>query len=72
MGTRTIGGGGLTDDQVALLIRLRDDGGCLETDIIHGPDAIVLIAEGFASIENAVLCISDEGREMLRRRSARK
>lgn len=72
MGTRTIGGGGLTEDQVALLIRLRDDGGCLETDILRGPDAIALIAEGLASIENAVLCISEEGRELLRRRSPRK
>lgn len=68
MGTRDIGGSGLTQDQVALLVRLQDDGGCLETAVLRGPDAIALIADGLAVIENAVLCISEAGREVLRRR----
>lgn len=72
METRGGGGGGLTQDQAALLLRLRDEGGCLETDILRGPDAIALMAKGLASIENAVLCISEEGLEVLRARSGRR
>ena len=59
----------LTNDQMALLLRLREEGGCLHSEVLRGPDAIALMAEGFAFIENAVLCISKAGLERLKPRS---
>lgn len=65
----TLRGDDTTPNQIALLIRLRDGGGCQDSAVLRGPDVIVLIRDGLAFIENGVVCVSEAGRELLRQRS---
>lgn len=63
---------GITPDQVALLTKLQDAGGCTDSAALRGSDVIALLREGLAFMENGAACISGTGKELLRRRSGPK
>lgn len=59
----------LTEDQIVLLLRLRDACGPVPSSGIRGADAIRLMTDDHVQCRQAMLEITDSGRAFLRVRS---